>query len=107
MKNKNILITGGLGFIGSHIADALIKDNNVTIVDNLSTGNIKNLKDNNHKNLKIIKDDICTADLDELTLDTDYIFHLAAMASVPLSVEKPVECNEINVNATVRLLECC
>ena len=38
MKNKNIIITGGLGFIGSHIADELIEDNNVTIIDNLSSG---------------------------------------------------------------------
>ena len=44
MKNKNILITGGAGFIGSHIANELMDDNNITIIDNLSTGNIKNLK---------------------------------------------------------------
>ena len=105
MKNKNILITGGLGFIGSHIADELMDDNNVTIVDNLSTGKIKNLKDPNHANLKIVTEDICNADLDELTSGIDYIFHLAAMASVPLSVENPLECNEINLNATVKLLK--
>lgn len=105
MKNKNILITGGLGFIGSHIADALMENNNITIVDNLSTGNIKNLSNPDHENLKIVKQDICDTNLDDLTKDTDYIFHLAAMASVPLSVENPIECNEINVNATVKLLK--
>lgn len=105
MKNKNILITGGLGFIGSHIADELINDNNVTIIDNLSTGKIKNLKDSNHSNLKIVKEDIRNADWDDLTSGIDYIFHLAAMASVPLSVENPIECNEINLNATVKLLK--
>lgn len=105
MKNKNILITGGLGFIGSHIADELIKDNQVIIVDNLSTGNTKNLKNPNSENLKIIKEDICNINLDDITANIDYIFHLAAMASVPLSVEHPNECNDINVNATVRLLE--
>ena len=104
MRNKNILITGGLGFIGSHIADKLIEDNEVVILDNLSTGNINNLKNQNHENLRIIKDDIRDANLDELTSDIDYIFHLAAMASVPLSIDKPVECNEINLNATVKLL---
>ena len=41
MKNKNILITGGLGFIGSHITNKLIDNNNILIVDNVSTGNIK------------------------------------------------------------------
>ena len=105
MENKNILITGGLGFIGSHIADKLIEDNKVTIVDNLSTGNLKNLKTPEHENLKIIKEDICNTNLDDLTKDIDYIFHLAAMASVPLSVEKPVQCNEINVTGTVKLLK--
>ncbi len=105
MKNKNILITGGLGFIGSHIADELMEDNKVTIIDNLSTGNMKNLKNPEHANLKIAIDDLITANLDELLEDIDYIFHLSAMASVPLSVEDPVSCNENNVNATIRLLK--
>ena len=104
MQNKNILITGGAGFIGSHIPDSLIENNNITIIDNLSTGKIKNLKYPEHDNLKLIKADICKTNLDDLTSGIDYIFHLAAMASVPLSVENPVECNEINVNATVKLL---
>ncbi|MDO5832405.1 MAG: GDP-mannose 4,6-dehydratase [Methanobrevibacter sp.] len=104
MKNKNILITGGLGFIGSHIANELIKDNEVVIIDNLSTGNINNLNDSEHENLRIIKEDIRNANLDNITSGIDYIFHLAAMASVPLSIDKPVECSEINVNATVKLL---
>lgn len=105
MKNKNILITGGAGFIGSHIADELMENNDITIVDNLSTGNMKNLKNPEHENLTFVEADIRNTDLDELTSDIDYIFHLAAMASVPLSVEKPEECNDVNVNATVRLLK--
>ena len=105
MKNKNILITGGAGFIGSHIANELMDDNNITIIDNLSTGNIKNLKNQEHENLNFIKADICDYNLDDLTCDIDYIFHLAAMASVPLSVEMPEECNEINLNTTVKLLK--
>ena len=104
MKNKNILITGGLGFIGSHIANHLMNDNQVTIIDNLTTGTIKNLKDENNENLKIKIEDIRNINFDEFTGDVDYIFHLAAMASVPLSVENPLECNEINVDATVNLL---
>ncbi|WP_458455902.1 NAD-dependent epimerase/dehydratase family protein [Methanobrevibacter sp.] len=104
MKNKNILITGGLGFIGSHISNELLNDNEVVIIDNLSTGNINNLNYPEHENLKIIKEDIRNANLDDLTSGIDYIFHLAAMASVPLSVDKPLECSEINVNATLKLL---
>ena len=105
MKNKNILITGGLGFIGSHIADELIDNNKITIVDNISTGALKNLKNPEHENLKIVIEDLSNANLDELLKDIDYIFHLAAMASVPLSVDDPVGCTENNVNATIKLLE--
>lgn len=105
MKNKNILITGGLGFIGSHIAEELLDENNILIIDNLSTGNIYNLANPNHENLKIIKQDIRETNFDDMTKGIDYIFHLAAMASVPLSIDKPIECNEINLNATLKLLE--
>ena len=104
MKNKNILITGGLGFIGSHIVNELINDNNVIIIDNLSTGNINNIKNPTHENLEIIKQDIRDVDFNKLTSKIDYIFHLAAMASVPLSIDKPIECNDVNVNATIKLL---
>ncbi|MBR1611601.1 MAG: GDP-mannose 4,6-dehydratase [Methanobrevibacter sp.] len=105
MKNKNILITCGLGFIGSHIADEVIGNNEVTILDNLSTGNINNIKTTDDENLKIVKEDIRDANLDDLTSGIDYIFHLAAMGSVPLSVDKPVECCDINLNATIKLLK--
>lgn len=105
MKNKNILITGGLGFIGSHIVDTLIDDNKVTIIDNLSTGKIKNLNNPNHDNLEIIEKDLCEINLDEFTLNKNYIFHLAAMSSVPLSIEQPIKCNKINVTGTVKLLK--
>ena len=105
MKNKNILITGGLGFIGSHIAEELLNTNNITIIDNLSTGNTNNLTKPNHENLRIIQQDIREINFDEITKEIDYIFHLAAMASVPLSIDKPIECNEINLNATLNLLK--
>lgn len=105
MKNNTILVTGGLGFIGSHIVDELIDDNKIIIIDNESTGNIKNLENPEHENLKLIKGDLNEVDLDEILAGVDYIFHLAAMASVPLSVENPILCNEINVNATVKLLK--
>ena len=105
MENKNIIITGGLGFIGSHIADELMDNNKVTIIDNKSTGKIENLKNPSHENLEIIEGDLNELDLNEIFKNQDYVFHLAAMASVPLSVDEPVKCNEINVTATVKLLE--
>ncbi len=107
MKNKNIIVTGGLGFIGSHIVEELINENQITIIDNKSSGKIENLANPNHENLKIITEDLTTINLDDLTLilkDVDYIFHLAALASVPMSVKNPIKSNENNVDATVKLL---
>ena len=107
MKNKNILITGGLGFIGSHITNKLINDNNITIIDNISTGNINNLNTPQHENLTLIKKDLNSVDLNLNLKNIDYVFHLAAMVSVPLSVKNPVKCNAENVVATVNLLNAC
>ena len=107
MKNKKILVTGGLGFIGSHIVDELVEDNTVVIIDNKSTGKVENLKNPDHDNVRIIEKDLNDANLDEILIDIDYVFHLAAMASVPLSVEDPIKCNQQNVDATIKLLTAC
>lgn len=104
MENKNVVVTGGLGFIGSHIVDELVDENKVTIIDNLSTGKLENLKNPDHENLEIIYGDLNELDLNEIMKGKDYVFHLAAMASVPLSVDKPIECDENNVTATIKLL---
>ena len=58
MKDKNVIVTGGLGFIGSHIVDSLLEDNKVTIIDNMSTGKLENLENPNHENLSIIEEDL-------------------------------------------------
>lgn len=107
MKEKNIVITGGLGFIGSHIVDELIKDNKVIIIDNKSTGKVENLKYPNHENITLIEEDLNECDLNKTLNYVDYVFHLAAMASVPLSVDNPIKCNEQNVDTTVKLLDAC
>lgn len=107
MKNKHVIVTGGGGFIGSYIVDALLNNNKVTIIDNFSTGKIENLKNPTHKNLKIINGDLNNVDLNKILKNKDYLFHLAAMASVPLSVENPEKCNNDNVVATVKLLKAC
>lgn len=107
MKNKNILITGGLGFIGSYISNKLIDNNNVTVIDNLTTGKINNINNPLHENLTLIKKDLNSLDLNATLNDMDYVFHLAAMTSVPLSVKEPIICNLENVTTTVNLLNAC
>ena len=107
MENKEIVVTGGCGFIGSHIVEELLKSNKVTIIDNLSSGKIENLENPNHENLTLIEGDLLDLDLEEILKGKDYVFHLAAKVSVPGSVEEPLDYNESNVDATLKLLVAC
>ena len=107
MKKNKVLVTGGLGFIGSHIVDEVIKDNEVIIIDNKSTGKIENLKYPNHENLTLIEKDLNEVNLDKVLINVDYVFHLAAMASVPLSIDNPIKSTNDNLNATIKLLNAC
>ena len=102
----NWLVTGGAGFIGSHIAHLLVKNGqNVFVFDNLSTGNLQNLEDIK-QNITFIKGDTTNkADLAKLPKNIDYILHLAAQISVPQSVEYPEETFFINTQGTVNILE--
>ncbi len=106
----NILITGGAGFIGSHLAEELINKKDFTgkivIIDNLSTGKLENLPKSNQ--LEFIEMDITDADrIDELfrKYSFDYIFHLAAIASVQDSIINPINTHKVNFDATLYLLE--
>jgi len=106
MKNKKVIITGGAGFIGSHLAEELAENNEVIVIDNLSTGKLGNIKHLlNDKKIIFKKGDI--RDLNFLKKEfegTDYIFHQAAVVSVPKSVEDPVPTNEVNLNGTLNVL---
>ena len=102
------LITGGAGFIGGHLAEALIaKGNQVTIIDDLSTGSIDNLAAIIDKpTLKFIEGDVLTMDeLETLVSDADYIFHLAAAVGVELVVHDPIKTIETNIHGTERILK--
>nr|WP_319372590.1 SDR family oxidoreductase [uncultured Methanobacterium sp.] len=104
MKNKKVAVTGGLGFIGSHLVEELCQDNEVVIVDNESTGSIKNIKHLEFDNISLDLGDITKIDLKNSFEDCDYVFHHAAMASVPASVADPLNCNSVNVTGTLKVL---
>jgi nucleoside-diphosphate-sugar epimerase len=106
--NEKILVTGGAGFIGSHIVDKLLeKGYEVTILDNFDTGKIENLQAHKaRKDLKIIKGDIRNFDLVKSALkDINIVFHEAAIASVNLSVQNPITSNDVNVSGTLNMLK--
>jgi len=98
------LVTGGAGFIGSHITHALLKQNaDVRILDNFSSGNRENLKG---LDVEIIEGDLRdTSCVTEAVHDVNIIFHEAAFVSVPESMDKPQECFDVNVTGTSVLLE--
>ena len=100
------VVTGGAGFIGSHITEKLVeRGDTVTVIDNLKTGKEKNLESVKEK-IKFVKGSILDVKLlEEITHNVDGIFHQAALASVQESFTKPDEYNEVNVNGTENILK--
>lgn len=104
---SNYLVTGGAGFIGSHVVEFLLKSrHNVTIFDNFSTGSLNNLSGFcGSKKLNIIKGDISNYNLlRKVMKNKNYVIHLAALVSVPESIMNPVKYNKINVTGTLKTL---
>ncbi len=99
------LVTGGAGFIGSHIVDRLLSDGHeVIVLDDFSTGHRSNLKEN--KDLTIVEGDISNSDtVNECMTGVDWVFHKAAVASVPKTVKDPVGSSAVNYQGTLHLLE--
>lgn len=97
------LVTGGAGFIGSHLTEQLLKNgNNVAVIDNLSTGSLKNIESfKNHAGFDFIEGDIRNIELIEpLVEQSDVIYHLAAAVGVKLIAEDPVHTIETNIGGT-------
>jgi UDP-glucose 4-epimerase len=104
----HFLITGGAGFIGSHLAERLLdRGDHVVLLDNLSTGSMDNIRHlKSHGNLQYHLDNIENRQLvAELVDDADAVIHLAAAVGVKLIVESPVRTIETNVNGTQMILE--
>ena len=106
VKNKKILVTGGVGFIGSHLVDKLIQDGNkVAVIDDLSTGRLDNL----NTKAKFYKIDIRSQEIFKVfkKIKPQMIFHLAARPIVEDIYQNPLEAMEINIMGTVKILEAC
>lgn len=106
IKEKNILVTGGAGFIGSHLADELLKQNcKVVVIDNLSSGKKENL----NPKAKFYKADVRDKKISEIfgRENPQIVFHLAAQPLVDEAYKNPFSAIETNVMGTVNVLEAC
>ncbi|MFZ5375167.1 MAG: SDR family NAD(P)-dependent oxidoreductase, partial [Campylobacterota bacterium] len=103
------IVTGGAGFIGSHMCDLLVQEGfSVTVIDNLANGRLENLshhKDN--PDVAFVQADIgdYATDLDPYFSDADYVFHFAALADIVPSINDPITYHRANVDGTIRVLE--
>ncbi len=110
MTVRRALVTGGAGFIGSHIVDALIRrDVEVWVVDDLSTGSEANLRQSigGGKVHLLVEDVRRIGDVKGLPSSFDVVFHEAAIANVQKSVEEPMLVHDVNVNAALELMNLC
>jgi len=104
-KRKKVLVTGGAGFIGSWLADALVRlGANVTVVDSLFSGKLQNLR-SIIKSIRFVRGDIRNLEkLKHVVKGKSIVFHLAATANVPYSVKKPLHDFEVNARGTLNIL---
>lgn len=106
IDNKKILITGGAGFIGSHIAEALVAHGcQVTIIDNLASGHLKNIEPLKDR-ISFVEGDIQDDEImEKVSKDCDIIFHQAAVVSVTKTVADPVDSATVNELGTLKVLD--
>lgn len=105
---KRALVTGGAGFIGSHLVDLLLLEGcSVIVVDDLRGGHVSNLEQHaDNPNLQFAEVNILSVDLgSDLFEDVDVVFHLAGIGDIVPSIERPLEYMDVNVQGTVRVLD--
>ena len=108
LTNSRVLVTGGAGFIGSHLVEALLKNScSVVVLDNLSTGHEENLKDVwEYPDFTFIKGDILDFSICQQAIaGCNYVLHEAALGSVARSIEDPKQTLEINIQGFVNVIE--
>ncbi|HUE17625.1 MAG TPA: SDR family oxidoreductase [Planctomycetaceae bacterium] len=105
----NYLVTGGAGFIGSHLATALVeRGESVRVFDDLSTGSLANLAHLLPTRVEFVQGDVTNRkQVEQAVRDVDVVFHHAALASVPRSVADPLETHAADTTGTVTLLDAC
>ncbi len=105
MPRENILVTGGAGFIGSHLATRFTElGHSVRVFDNFSTGKRSNLA-HIEKKIEIVEGDLRhQEECQRACHDVDVVFHIGALPSVPVSVEQPIETNDSNICGTLNIL---
>ena len=109
MKRSISVVTGGAGFIGSHLVDLLLeKGHEVRVIDNFSGGHQSNLIDASiNSNLKIFNEDILDLNVNSKIFESaDFVFHLAGIGDIVPSIDKPIDYMKVNVQGTVNVLEC-
>ena len=108
---SKVLVTGGAGFIGAHLVDALLaRGLEVAVIDNFSTGSKKNLEHHigTDADLVVYEGDITVdEDIEDAINGAEYVFHLAAIRSVPKSITDPAAVNWVNITGTLKVLEAC
>jgi len=107
LMGKRVLVTGGAGFIGSHLVNSLVREGfEVVVLDNFFSGRLENLSHIDKHDFCLVRGDVRNkSDLRKALKNVDFVFHLAAIVNVPFSIENPLLVSEVNVDGTLNVLE--